>query len=724
MSQHSDQMAVHSGQTTASGRFRFRITGMTCAGCAAGLQHRLNNDHRVDSATVSITTEIATVDSEQAGEADLIQLIEEHGFSAGRIGTEDAEPDAEQPPSAEQIWKRRAFLGMGLWLPLEALHWAALANQWHPEQLPWLMLTGSAVILLVTGPGFLKSAWQAARRGTSNMDTLISLGALTAFLTSTGSLLLDLGWPLYFTEAAGLLGIVSTGHWIEARAGKQAGSASAELLRLQPQQCELKQQDGSFVFQPAALIRPGQQLRVRPGTRIAVDGTVLEGSSDVDESIVTGESKLSGKSPGTRVIAGSLNTTGSLLIEAATSGSRTTVHELAELVEQAQSRPAPVQRLADRVAAVFVPAVLLIAAITAGAWTIAGQTQTGVICAVTVLIISCPCALGLATPVAVSVGIAAASRRGMLVRSAEALERLGQATRIIFDKTGTLTAGRPLLEKLTVEPQFRSDEVLQLAASVEQNSEHPVASAIVTEALDRKLELTPVTDFAAQPGFGVSGVVAGKSIKIFQHPQAGAAIEIDGVPAAVFTFSDRLRPDAVAAVRQLHNLRLIAEMLSGDHKDSAVAIANLVGIPEQHVFAEMLPRQKVEHLREAGPLTIMVGDGLNDAAAIAESRLGITMTSATDAARAASAVVITGDRVSSIADLIRLSRSSLRVIRQNLLFAVIYNAAAIPAAALGLLGEHGPLWAAAAMGLSDLTVIGNSLRLQRLLRQTDLHAVE
>ncbi len=721
MTSQSMNTAAANGETQVphAAPLRFRVTGMTCAGCAAGLQRRLNADVRIQSATVSISTNIATVNSAAAAATDIIAIIEEHGFAAATVSAEHpAVSDLQQtrhPHSAAELWKRRAALGMGLWLPLEFLHWYATATAWHAELLPWLMFAGVSAVIAVAAPGFLSSAIRAARRRTSNMDTLISLGALTAYLTSTVTLFLELDWPLYFTEAAGLLAIVSTGHWLEARASQNAGSASAELLKLQPQLCEVQQSDGSFRFMPAASLNVGQLLRIRPGTRIPADGVVVSGVSDIDESLITGESSLRTRQVDDEVVAGSMNTTGQLILRATSPGNRTTVHELADLVERAQSSPAPVQRLADQISAVFVPAVLLIAMLTCTMWALCGDLQTGIISAVTVLIISCPCALGLATPLAVSVGIGAASQRGMLIRNAAALEAIGRAGRIVFDKTGTLTFGRPAIDAFETEPGFSEANVLQLAAAVEQYSEHPVARAVVAAAEAHNLPLIEATDFSAEPGFGVQGTAAGHRIRVFRDPGCGAAIEIDGRHAASFSFSDQLRSDAASSVQELQKLQLLVEILSGDRRESALQTAQQLGIAQEHVFAEMTPLQKLTHLRNSAQLTIMVGDGLNDTAALAESQLGVTMTSATDAARAASAVVLTGDRVAAVAELVHLARRTLRVIQQNLVFAFFYNMTAIPLAACGLLGEHGPLWAAAAMGLSDLTVVGNALRLRRQL---------
>ena len=418
---------------TKPGEIRLRVTGMTCTGCAAGIQAALESRSDVTGASVSFAAGTAEVEGRNLKAVDLVKAIQNRGFTAALIQpTEDLfdQSDIERQQQAnERTWRYRAIVGMGLWLPLEASHWTAAAMHWHGPWMAWMMFLGALVIIVFAGSAFYRSAWRAALRGTTNMDSLISLGATTAFVYSTIVLLLGLENPIYFAEACGLLGIVSLGHWFEARASSSAGSAVRELLRLQPETAEVILSDGTSKIIPSVEVQAGAKLIVRPGGRIAVDGKVVEGHSAVDQSIVTGESMAVEKQLGDSVVAGSMNTTGRLVVETTVDGRNTTVSRIANLVQRAQTSRAPIQRLADQVSSIFVPTVITIALLTVVGWWVAGDFPKGIISAVTVLIISCPCALGLATPMAVMVGTGAASRRGILIRSAAALERLGRATR-------------------------------------------------------------------------------------------------------------------------------------------------------------------------------------------------------------------------------------------------------------------------------------------------------
>lgn len=697
----------------------FRITGMTCAGCSSSLQRALLINPGVTSASVSITSGLARVTGPALNPQVIMELVRRQGFSAEPVQDTAARSQSEyQQESVERVWRHRALVGMGLWIPLEAFHWTTSALHWHPAWMPYAMLSGALIILLIAGPGFFRSALQAARRGTTNMDTLISLGAVTAFSYSTVVLFRQLNQPTYFAEAAGLLGIVSVGHWLEARASAHAGAAVRQLLQMQPETSELLRLDGSTITVPSVQITAGQRLLIRPGSRIAVDGVILEGQSDVDESIVTGESLPVSRTVGQVVPAGAMNTTGRLVIRTTVSGRETTVRRMAELVEMAQTSRAPIQKLADRISAIFVPSVLAIAACTALGWWLAGNASQGLISAVTVLIISCPCALGLATPMAVMVGTGAAGLHGILIRDAETLERIGRSGHVVFDKTGTLTQGHPELQKIDVEPGHSEAEVLQLAAGVESPSEHPLAGAIVRAAELRGLSIPPVEQFAATPGVGVTGVVNGHRVSVERHHQTSAMVTIDGRAAALLTLADAVRPDAALAIRRLKALPVHVSLLTGDRRSTALQIAEQLGIEAGNVTADATPETKMHRIRSLGDNVVMVGDGLNDAGALAASGLGVAMASGTQVAIEAARVVIPGDRVCAVPELFQIARQTLTTIRQNLFFAFAYNAAAIPVAALGLIGEHGPLWAAVAMGLSDLTVVGNALRLKRRLKHT------
>lgn len=693
----------------------FRITGMTCAGCAAGLQRSLEADPQIRSASVSIVSGVARVSTTLSAD-EVIARIRQRGFDGSQeLSDTAASGTALRQRSAETLWKRRAFIGLSLWLPLELLHWSAAGLHWHPQWMPLLMAAGSGLVLLTTGPGFLKSAWQALLNRTANMDTLIALGAGTAWLSSALILALNLNQPTWFGEAAGLLAIVSLGHWLEATVSSRAGSAVRDLLSMQPETVRVVSVDGTESTAPLAEVQPGHHIRIRPGDRVPIDGTVLEGLSDLDESIITGESLPVLRGPGDHVVAGSVNTTGQLLVAAVVAGTDTTVARIARLVEQAQTSRAPVQRMADLIAAVFVPTVLVIALLTLVGWILAGDFAGGLAAAVSVLIISCPCALGLATPMAVMAGTGAASRRGILIRSAEALERAGRASEIIFDKTGTLTGGHPELIRLQVLPGFDAPDVLRMAAAVEIFSEHPAAHAVVQAARTQRLTWGQATQFQAFPGIGVEALVDGKRVRIERDAQASSRILIDNVPAALMELQDTLRPDAAAAVAALQKMGVHVRMLSGDRPRAAAAIAEAAGIAAADVTADASPQQKLEILRNSPANTIMVGDGLNDAAALTAAPVGIAIGCGTGAALEAASVIVPGNRLLAIPDFLQIARDTLRVIRQNLFLAFFYNGLAIPLAALGMLGQHGPLIAAFAMALSDLAVVGNALRLKRRL---------
>ena len=693
---------------------------MTCTGCAAGIQRALEARADVSSASVNFASGSAEIEGQDLKVESLIATVEGRGFQAEFIppdAPDDSQSDIEKQQQAnERIWRYRAIVGIGLWAPLESLHWIATSMHWHGAWMPWAMFVGAMIVIAFAGMEFYRSAWKAAVRGTTNMDTLISIGATTAFVYSTVVLFLKFDLPTYFAEASGLLGIVSLGHWFEARASANASSAVRELLQMQPETAEILDGEHSTRIVRSADVQPGWKLMVRPGARIAIDGIVLEGQSAVDQSIVTGESIPVEKRPGDNVVAGSMNTTGQLIIEAAVDGRHTTIFRIAQLVQKAQTSRAPIQRLADRVSSVFVPSVLFIALVTFIGWWMAGDFAKGIIASVTVLIISCPCALGLATPMAVMVGTGAASRRGILIRNAEVLERIGRASRVVFDKTGTLTKGKPVVTSLAPAPGYTQETLLQLAASVELPSEHPIGKAIVREAIARGLPPLPMTSFLAIPGRGVQGQVNGQTIVLDRDLTATSRVMVDGQCIGTLTLSDGLRDDAVAAVGALRRAGCQVSMLSGDRREAAIAIANELGIATADVVYEATPESKVAYIRSLGREVIMVGDGLNDAAALAESGLGVALASGTNVAMEAASVVIPGDRVNAIPELMDLSRATLRTIKQSLFFAFFYNALAIPLAAFGLLGENGPLWAAFAMGASDVTVVGNALWLKRKLR--------
>ncbi len=723
-------------------RLTFRVSGMTCAGCASSVERAVSKSDNVKSASVSYALGRAIVSGEDLENDEVVETIRRAGFDAepldGGASVVEARRQFEQKQQQhEHQWRRRAIVAISLWVPMALLHWLGPAVGLEGPWVPWVLLTASTAALIFAGGGFYSSAFKAAKHGSTNMDTLIALGASAAYAFSTvifasrlfGS---PIEQPLYFGEVAALLGIISLGHWLEARASNRANSAVRDLLNLQPESAEqLDSVDSDAgVTVPVASIVPGDLLLIRPGSRIAVDGAVERGESEVDESLVTGEPIPVSRCKGDSVVAGSMNTTGRLIVRATVDGTSTTVARIAELVNDAQSSKARIQRVADHVCSIFVPSVMSIALATVlGWWLVAGDPATGVIAAVTVLIISCPCALGLATPIAVMVGTGEASRSGLLVKNASVLEAAARIGHIIFDKTGTLTAGRPQLETIDIlDDAWDEDDILKLAATVEKPSEHPVALAIVEAAEARGIETASVDLFEALPGKGVRGLVGDANVEVLRDEAASCRVIVNDETIARLHIADVVRDDAAITIRALEDLGLSITLLSGDRHETVEAVGTELGLSAHDLEAETSPQEKLTYVRrlveqrtrgDGSTGTIaMVGDGINDAAALAAADVGIAMSSGTNIAMESADVVVLNDYLESVPRVIVIARHTLRTIRQNLFLAFIYNATAIPLAAFGLLGEYGPLWAAAAMGLSDISVVGNALRLKRKLATT------
>ena len=703
-----------------------KIEEMHCAACSATVEKALLGVEGVDNASVAVATGRGTVKGANLDGASLASIATAAGYPTTVIdsGIDPSKMVTEIEQRQQKntaAWRRRAIIGVAIWAPAEALHWLASPLGIEGSWLPWVMMLASSVSMILVGSGFIASAVLAAKRKQTNMDTLISIGASSAYVFSlyvfvAQRLGYEINHPSYFTEAAALLAIISIGHWLEATSTSKAGSAIKELLRMQPDIAERMNDDGSTTSVPTGEVTEGMRLLVRPGSRIPVDGLVIEGISEVDESIVTGEPLPVAKEVGDVLIAGSMNTSGQLILETNVDGLHTTVSRIAQLVTNAQSSKAGMQRLADKVAGIFVPVVLVIAAITFMGWGFAGSFEIGIVSAVTVLIISCPCALGLATPMAVMVAAGESSLRGILVKDAGSLELAGKARTCIFDKTGTLTHGKPVVERVDPVENISADELVQLAASVESKSEHPVASAIVNEAVSRSLSIQPVSNFIATPGSGVAGVVEGRNVTVLRDDAATCRVEVDGVLAGRISVTDKIRADARETVQSLKTLGIQVHMLSGDRMETALGVAKFVGIDPKNVHAEASPSEKTEIVAELPRPSIMVGDGINDAAALAASDVGVAIASGTNVAMESASIVIPSDSIKSTAEAVLLAKDTLRTIKQNLVFAFMYNTAAIPLAAFGVLGPHGPLIAAVAMGFSDITVIGNAIFLKRKLR--------
>ncbi len=710
------------------------IDELSCASCVETARRALLASPLVDDVSISVQTGRGVITG-TIDPAEAARMVTAVGYPARPVESDissaaDLHDHMERQAAwHERQWRRRAIIGLGLWVPMAALHWGAapagLAGPW----LHWTLGILATTVIGVVGPGFFMSAWTALKRGGTNMDTLISIGAGTAWAYSIVLFILELsgvehGQPMYFTEAAALLGLISLGHWFEARSSARAGSAIRDLLELQPDSAELIDKEGAVREVPVAEVTAGLRLLVRPGGRIPVDGVVREGASEVDESLITGEPLPVVRREGDAVVSGSINSVGRLVIESTSGGQDSTIARIARLVSDTLSSRADIQRIADKVSSIFVPAVLLVAVATIAGWTIAaaasgdwGHFSTGIIAAVTVLIISCPCALGLATPMAVMVGTGEAGRRGILIKSAAALERAGSVKRVVFDKTGTLTAGRPVVVSVTAEPGVDESEVLRLAAGAESASEHPVARAISDAAAQRQVDIPDATEFRAIPGVGVEAVVEGRRVDIHRDDQAACAVRIDGALIGRIDVQDQPLPDASTAVAALASLGVPAAMLSGDREASALDMAGRVGIEAAAVMAGVTPEEKAATIRDATTATLMVGDGINDAAALATATVGVAVGSGTNVAIDAADVVIPAHRPSAVPMLIVIARKTLRAIHQNLFFAFFYNTIMIPVAAFGLLGPWGPLIAAAAMALSDITVVGNAVRLGRKLRK-------
>jgi Cu+-exporting ATPase len=654
----------------------------------------------------------------------------------------------------------RFRIGAALSLPLLLLTMGEMAGlpvgRWmSPTAFSWLQFALATPVVLWGGWPFFVRGWNSLIKRRLNMFTLIALGTGAAYAFSVAALLFPEMFPesfqhhgvveLYFEAAAVIVTLVLLGQVLELRARERTGSALRELMSLAPPIAHVLR-DGNELDVPLEAVHAGDLLRVRPGEKVPVDGVVVEGASAIEESMVTGEPMPVEKVKGDEVIGGTLNTTGSFQMRASRVGSETVLARIVAMVAEAQRSRAPIQRVADAVAAWFVPIVVLVALLTFVIWSIWGpepRLAHALVSAVTVLVIACPCALGLATPMSIMVGIGRGAKEGILVRSAESLEVLESADTIVVDKTGTLTEGRPRLTQLKAVGSFSEDELLKLSAAVEQASEHPLGRAVVEAARERGLSVPAAQNFASITGGGVTATVEGKTLligrmsllkeqgsrglepleeagRLFQEQGHTALfVSIDGNAAGLLAVSDPIKDSTREAIATLHHLGRRVVMLSGDHERTAQAVARELGIDEYH--AGVLPEQKRDHiqkLRAAGKTVAMAGDGINDAPALAEADVGIAMGTGTDVAMETAGVILVKGDLRGIARAILLSRTVLRNIRQNLFFAFFYNVLGVPVAAGVLYPAFGlllsPMLAAAAMSLSSVSVIANALRLRRV----------
>ncbi len=711
----------------ATEKVELNVSKMNCAACSSAVEHALLKGSGVKEASVAFATGRAIIKGDSLNADELAEIATIAGYPATTVdeGIDPAvmasELEQQQLKNARD-WKRRAIIGLTIWVPAETLHWTAHPLGIHGSWLSWLMLIASTIAMLCVGTGFIASAVSAAKRRQTNMDTLVSIGASAAygfslFIFVSQQLGYEASHEVYFTEAAALLAVISLGHWIEASSTAKAGSSIRELLNMQPDVVELRLDDGTTTQIPSGEVEENAILIVKPGSRIPVDGIVIEGASEVDEAIVTGEALPIPKAIGSPVIAGSMNTTGKLLVRTTVDGKHTTISRIASLVTEAQSSKAGIQRLADKVSSVFVPIVLLIALATFVTWSVLGEIEIGIVSAVTVLVISCPCALGLATPMAVMVATGESSLRGILVKNAAALELAGVAKSCVFDKTGTLTEGKPFVTAVHPNEGFTESDVLSYAASVESSSEHPIAHAILKEVSDRDIAFTEATSFDATPGVGVEGMIGQQKVSVSRDKAASCKIELDDILIGTISVNDKVRSEAKKTIKALHDANIEVHMLSGDRLQNATEVAAELGIHERNVHAEASPEDKSTIIASIPKPNIMVGDGINDAAALASADVGIAIASGTNVAIDSASIVIPSNQIQSTIVTIEIARKTLKAIKQNLFFAFMYNTAAIPLAAFGLLGPHGPLIAAIAMGCSDITVIGNAIRLKQKLRK-------
>jgi len=747
------------GYSVPTAKVELAITGMTCANCSATIERTLNKKvPGVVRAAVNFASERATVEyvPQAVSVDDLIAALAGAGFGAAASGefpeAEDAEAQARGREIADQT--RKFVVGVICSLPLFMLSMGrdfGLTGDWsHATWVNWLFWALATPVQFYTGWDYYTGGFKSLRNRSANMDVLVALGSSVAYVYSVGVLLAPaLGHHVYFETSAVIITLIKLGKMLESRTKGRTGGAIRKLIGLRPKTAFIL--DGGVEKEiPLARVKIGDVVVVRPGERMPVDGVVLTGESAVDESMLSGEPLPVDKQPGETVVGGSINGQGLLTFEAKAVGRDTVLAQIIRLVQEAQGSKAPIQALADRVAAVFVPAIIALALVVYGFWwVVSGDFVVAMIHLVAVLVIACPCALGLATPTAIMAGTGKGAEHGVLFKSSEALESASKITTIVFDKTGTITTGKPTVtDVVPISAACRSeDELLHLAASAEKGSEHPLGKAIVRTAEEKGMALQIPAEFQAAGGRGVQGRVGGERVAVgkaawIEHElgiglaaawerihglQAeGKTVMVvarDSAPAGLIAVSDQLKPDSAQAIARLHELGLKIVMLTGDNLETARTIASRVAI--DRIFAEVRPDEKalkVKELQAAGEKVGMVGDGINDAPALAQADVGLAIGTGTDVAIESAGIILSSGSLNGVPRAIRLSRATMRTIAQNLFWAFGYNVILVPIAAGALypfeslpamLRQLHPILAALAMAFSSVSVVSNSLRLYK-----------
>jgi Cu+-exporting ATPase len=740
---------VEEQASTPPQNWELSVSGMHCASCVSRVEKALESTPGVRKAVVNLATERATVtvDPDDTQLDRMRMNVKNAGYDFVKIETSLTaadQADTLRRERADRIrsWRNRLFVGIALGLPL-LIFAHGPGHVEHPGlamKLGLVALAGATTFLV--GLPFFRSAWTLAKLGSSNMDTLVSLGSAVAFgFGSWMTLAPDHPQTHFLADGVIILLMITFGKWLEVRSKGNAADALEALMDLSPRKVRAVRASGTEIEIEQEYLRVGMAFRVRPGEAIATDGDVIEGSADVDESMLTGESLPVHKKNGTKVIGGSRCLDGTLLVRATNVGTETVLAGIIDAVKRAQSSKASMQKLVDKVAAVFVPTVILTALLTLLVWgLVARNWSDGILASAAVLLISCPCALGLATPMAISVGSSRAARMGLIIRDAGVFERCDKLDHLMFDKTGTLTEGKPHVVEVHTAQGTSTEDCLTAAAALERLSEHPLARAIVAADTTGNSANVTVTGFRNERGHGVEGVVGNRAtlvgslkwlrgrgiefpaamesvIESWTHKARSiAGVSRDGVLVGAIAIEDTVRPSAAAAITRLISMNLNVGVISGDRSAAVQALADELRIPRDDLYAEMTPEDKssvLSRLRQNGSKVAMVGDGLNDAPALASADVSMALASGTDVAKNAADIVIVGSDLDSVADAVALSRATLRAIRQNLFWAFAYNVVAIPLAAIGAFRENGPLIASVAMAGSSLTVVARSLWLGR-----------